>query len=88
MQVGKDKEVGSICMEGRGPLLWRDKRKRKRGGASVVLCLDKKTTDWGTRNMEFLLCKQPQELKVRVFRGERLSTQATAMCVHLGVGVE
>ena len=45
--------MGIICMEGRDPLLWRDKRKRKRGCKRVGLYLDKrKTMDQRTKNME------------------------------------
>ena len=44
--------MGSVVMEGRDPLLWRDKRKRKRVCGSVELYLDKRKMsriiDWGT----------------------------------------
>ena len=36
--------MGSIGMEGRDPLLQRDKRKRKIGNGSVGLYLDKRKT--------------------------------------------
>ena len=46
--------MGSIGMEEREPLLWRDKRKRKRGCGSVEMYLDKRKTslDKGLGNVK------------------------------------
>ena len=45
--------MGGKGTEGKDLLLWREKRKRKRGYGSVGLNLDKrKTVDWGTEKME------------------------------------
>ena len=39
--------MGHVGMEGRDPLLWRDKGKRKRGLESIGLYLEeRKTMDW------------------------------------------
>ena len=45
--------MGCIGMEKKGPLLWRDKRKRKKGCGSIRLYLDKrKITNQGTEKTE------------------------------------
>ena len=55
LQTGRDK-TGSRGTEGRDPLLWRDKGKRKRGWGSIGLYLDKRKPRTGTEKDQIFNC--------------------------------